>query len=501
MCKNFFQQLAETPFGHILQWRLYLFKVGKAAIAKHQARWSLDGQTVEYRGIELQMTQVSQLVLSEYQKAHSLLWDELLFGAKDLIPMESWRLKDDLDLEDFGGSWLSHPSNSEFLDGAELALFRRIQGSPKLRAMFLTTAADGSVALCPKAMKIYEAHAQGFLKPVLVLAHVAPGPPLRASELLSVMWRNTARQRHMLMWEKLVMLYVQYHKGQQQSGVYKDNIRFLPKAIGDLLLMYIAYVIPLRQMFLRQQTPGALISPYLWSKSDGTVWADDTLAACLAKACTRAQVPRFKTARWRQFAASITKEKFAAKERANFDMEDNLGDDIEDELDLVALAELSNHSFHTFNHAYAGTTTLTMNALLHRSYRASGSWRTFFRFDHILQGKRPRGASETLSLRMLDASKRGQVRRKGTYSRADLEAVACRLYNKPEMKLRIPGQRDGLLAVMGPHPAEQVLLVMGTGSGKSLVFMVGACVADARTTILVLPMVALRGDMLDRCRR
>ena len=225
------------------------------------------------------------------------------------------------------------------------------------------------------------------------------------------------------------------------------------------------------------------------------------LSTCLAKACTRAQVPRFKTARWRQFAASITKEKFAAKERANFDMEDNLGDDIEDELDLVALAELSNHSFHTFNHAYAGTTTLTMNSLLHRSYRASLSWRTFFRFDHILQGKRPRGGSETLSLRMLDASKRGQVRRKGAYSRADLEAVARRIYNVPEIKLRIPGQRDGLLAMMGPHPVEQVVLVMGTGSGKTLVFMVGASVADARTTILVLPMVVLRGELLQRCNR
>ncbi|OBT81161.1 hypothetical protein VE02_10169, partial [Pseudogymnoascus sp. 03VT05] len=482
MCKKFFQQLAETPFGHILQWRLYLFKVGKAAIAKHQARWSLDGQTVEYRGVELQMTQISQLVLSEYQKAHSLLWDELLFGGEGLVPMESWRLKDDLDLEDFGGSWLSHPSNSEFLDGAKLALFRRIQGNAKLRAMFLTTAADGSVILCPKAMKIYEAHAQDFLGSGLILCHVPLGPPLRASELLSVMWRNTARQRHMLMWEKLVMLYVQYHKGQQQSGVYKDNIRFLPKAIGDLLLAYIAYVIPLRQMFLRQQTLGALISPYLWSKLDGTVWADEKLSTCLAKACTRAQVPRLKTARWRQFAALITKEKFAAKERANFNAEDTVGDNIEDELDLVALAELSNHSYRTFNHAYAGTTTLTMNTLLHRR-------------------KRPRGASETLSLRMLDASKRGQVRRKGAYSRADLEAVACRLHNKPEMKLRIPGQQDGLLAMMGPHPAEQVLLVMGTGSGKSLVFMVGACVADARTMILVLPMVALRGDMLDRCHR
>ena len=52
---------------------------------------------------------------------------------------------------------------------------------------------------------------------------------------------------------------------------------------------------------------------------------------------------------------------------------------------------------------------------------------------------------------------------------------------------------------MGPYPAEQVVLVIGTGSGKSLIFMVGASVADARTTILVLPMVILRDDILRHC--
>jgi hypothetical protein len=498
ICKKFFQQLAETPFGHILQWRLYLFKVGKAAIAKHQARWSLDGQTVEYRGVELQMSQISDLIVSEYQDAYRLLHDELLFQATDLTPMESWRLKDDLDLDDFGGSWLSHPSNSEFLEGAELALFRRIQGNTKLRAMFLTQGQDGRMMLCPKAMDIYESYVQDFLKRVIVLCHIPPGPPIREPELLSVMWRNNARPRHLLIWEKLVMIYTQYHKGQQQSGAYKDNIRFLPKAIGDLLLSYIAHVLPLRQLFLRQQTPGALISPYLWAKLDGTVWADGTVSACLRKACTRAKVPSLHTSNWRQLAASITKEKFSTKERANFDLEDGLGEDIEDELDLVALAELSNHTYHTFNHAYAGTTTLTMNTLLHRGYRASESWRTLFRFDHVLQGKRPRGASASLSLRMLDASKRGQMRRKGAYSEADLLAVARGLYHIPSLQFRVPGQRRGVLAIMGPQPAEQVVLVLGTGSGKTLVVMISAAIADAGTTILVLPMVALRGDMLRR---
>ena len=51
---------------------------------------------------------------------------------------------------------------------------------------------------------------------------------------------------------------------------------------------------------------------------------------------------------------------------------------------------------------------------------------------------------------------------------------------------------------MGPQLAEQVVLVIGTGSGKTLVVMIGAVVVDARTTILVLLIVALQGDMLRR---
>jgi hypothetical protein len=57
------------------------------------------------------------------------------------------------------------------------------------------------------------------------------------------------------------MLYVRYHKSQEQTRAQKDNIRFLPPAIGALLLTYLAYVVPLRQIFLRQQRPKALLSP------------------------------------------------------------------------------------------------------------------------------------------------------------------------------------------------------------------------------------------------
>ena len=321
------------------------------------------------------MCHVPQLVISEFQQAYDLLYNELLFQAQDLTPMQSWKLRDDLDRQGFWESWLTDPANAELTEGATLALFRRMQQDADLQAMFFTKGPGGSFALDQKAMDIYEAQAQEFLKRLLVLTHITAGQALREPELLSVTWCDTARQRHIYLWEKLVMFYTQYHKGQLQTGIYKDNVRFLPKPIRDLLLDYLAYVLPLRQMFLRQRTPSALISPYLWSKLDGSVFPDGTLSTCLGKACARAMVPRLQVSNWRQISASICKEKFSAKEQANFDLGLGSGQEPEDvdeeELDLVALAEHGNHSYLTFNRAYAGSTTLTMNALLHRGHQAS----------------------------------------------------------------------------------------------------------------------------------
>jgi hypothetical protein len=58
-----------------------------------------------------------------------------------------------------------------------------------------------------------------------------------------------------------------------------------------------------------------------------------------------------------------------------------VSEEVEDEVEIVFLAGMSNYSFRTFNHAYAGSTTLTTINLLHRAYRASESWRSLFRID------------------------------------------------------------------------------------------------------------------------
>jgi hypothetical protein len=112
----------------------------------------------------------------------------------------------------------------------------------------------------------------------------------------------------------------------------------LPRLIGDMLLQYMAYVLPLRQIFLRQRSPNALISPYLWSTLDGKVWPDGTMYRCLIRASAQAKIARLHTLNWRHFTATICKDRFSAKELATFSKEDVIVEDIEDESDLVALA-------------------------------------------------------------------------------------------------------------------------------------------------------------------
>jgi hypothetical protein len=137
---------------------------------------------------------------------------------------------------------------------------------------------------------------------------------------------------------------------------------------------------------------------------------------------------------------------------------------------------------------YAGSTTLTMDTPLHRNHCASKLWQDLFWFDIILRGKRERSASNVLSISMLNDIKRNQQRKRAVYSETDLLTIARRIYYKPDLQLRVPGQRAEVLAVLESQRAEQVVIILATESGKTLIIIVGVLLADARTTILVVPL-------------
>ena len=503
-CGKFLKQDTETPMGEILGWRLLLFTVSKEVVGPHQVQWDVDEKVLTYRDVDLHMDHVPRLLLSDFQQAQHLLYDELMFGAQNLPRMRAWALKDNLDADAFGWFFGQHRENVKLVKPLARSLLTVIQDSKPLRDSFLDATADGAKVWRGKAIERYEGVANEFLKRLLVLIHMGSGQPLRESELFSVTWRNTQRRRNVYLKHGLVMLHTTYHKGQQQTGKFKDNIRFLPAPVGDLLLDYLVVVIPLLQVFLRRSAPHAIISPYLWWQ-DGKVWADNRLTRCMEQACSRASIPRLHIANWRQMTVNIVKTKFAA-DIGCFEVDDGANDEDAEEIeaDIRVMTKQRNHSTRTVNRAYANQHNANFgnvwDGLIRRNLRASTLWKDLWGLDQLLgpAGKRKRDGKDISGPQMLKKIAMGIYRPQKKWSAAALLKSARKLYLDDTLKWKSAAQERAMTTIMSW--TEQVVVIMATGEGKSLLFMLPCILPDAGVTILVLPLVSLRGDLLRRVR-
>ena len=523
-CYKVLRPDTETPMGEILGWRLLLTAISKQAVGTHQATWDEDEKIVTYRDIDLHMDHIQQLLQHEFGRAKRLLYDELMFSAKDLPRVQAAALHDNLDADAYGWYFGQHWKNVDLLEplSGPLSLQAVIRRSKPLRDHFLDVADDGvTVTWRARAIAHYEAIVADLLASFAVLFHIGNGQPVRESELFSITYRNTQRRRSVYIKHHRVMLHIQYHKGQQQMGRYKDNIRFLHPTMGDLFIDYINYVLPLRQVFLRHSAPRAVISPYLWSNKDGQVWGDNRLTQCIRQACARAKIPRLSIASWRQITVNIVKIKFGAADIKYFDVGRGDGADggsegEEVDEDVRAMTSQRNHSTWTVNRAYANQLNNNFgnvwDGLIRRSLRASVLWQELWGLDRLLMHSSPDGsrkrkrsvepavgvAPQDYRPQMLKRLSMGRYRQRRQWSAAALLKGARALYRDPKLRWKSEAQRRAMTTLMSR--TEQVVAVLPTGAGKSLLFMLPCTLPGAGLTILILPLVSLRGDLLRRVR-
>ncbi|KAM0714670.1 hypothetical protein Q7P37_003050 [Cladosporium fusiforme] len=499
-CGRYLQQTVETPMGEILRWRLLLFKVSKESIGDHEASWDDSEQVLTYEDTELHMDQIPTLLVSEYQDCHRMLYDELMLSQKSLNGMHSWALKDGPNVETIDWNFTSHQDNKHLLEGTDTALLSAIERSEQLSHVFMSPNPQTTNDLVwrESALAGYEGTVQQFLKRLSVLVHVSSGQPIRESEFFEMTWRNTQRRRSITIRHDRVMVHVKYHKGQQQTGRFKENVRFLAHPIGELLLDYIVYVMPLRQTFLRQQSPKATSTPFLWEK-DGKVWPEGQLSRCLEEASTRACIPRLHVSNWRQITVAIVKTKFASQIGC---FEADEGDDDAEEMDdaIRTMTRQRNHTTQTVNRAYANQTGSAFSNLwdgqIRMGLRASTLWHDFWGVETILKSKKRKNGQAHSRLAKKVAM--GIYRPRKPWSTEALLGGLRRLYGDESMTWRCIEQEQALGAIMSGK--EQVLAVLPTGAGKSLLFMLPCTLPHAQVTILIVPLVSLRVDLLRRLR-
>src|SRR6185312_11912204 len=82
--------------------------------------------------------------------------------------------------------------------------------------------------------------------------------------------------------------------------------------------------------------------------------------------------------------------------------------------------------------------------------------------------------------------------------RTDLTLALQQMFNDPNAQFR-GRQRDVLDAIVARR--SWILAVMGTGVGKSLLFMLPAMLGSPGMTIVVVPLLSLKDNLRDRCNK
>ncbi|KAK4552367.1 hypothetical protein LTR86_010381 [Recurvomyces mirabilis] len=475
-CEVYLQQANETPMGEILRWRLLLFHVRDHTVGDQQAVWDDENDAVTYEGVTLRMDQIPTLLKKEHQRCRHILYKELMLGASGYRPLSAPSLQDRNNNDTVNWSFKDCADNAALLDGTEHFLLRTIERSKPLSRLFvsdITKGKDGR-GWRESAMATYEAHVQDFLAALCVLIHISSGQPLREPEFFSMLWRNTQRRRHITLRFSRVMIQTNYGKQQEQQGLGQDSVRFLAQPIGTLLLDYIIYVLPLRERFLRHAVPHALSSPLLWEEG-GRVWPETRLSASLEAACARARLPRLHVSNWRQITVAIVKTKFAGDTHC-FEVEG--GDPDEEEIveDIRAMTNQRNHRTRT-------------------GLRASQLWHAFWGLDILFaecKRKNEPGMEPTMRKRIA----KGIYKPRPPWSSGPLLQELRRLYRNPSMQWKSKEQERAVVMMMTWE--EQIIAVLPTGGGKSILFMLPCTLSGAGVTLLVVPLVALRGDLLRR---
>jgi hypothetical protein len=521
LMRRYFSNTVSKPLAYLLLWRRRLFGIAPVTMVNRPATWNLQKTAVGYRGISISMDEVRHLCRFTIDRARHLLYNSLMFGINHLPKLKPDSLEEN-DNERAMNWWFGkHAGNSTILKGHENALVEHVARAPELRDIYLeqTFDANGIATLSwrSSAIRLYRQLVQDFLRDLAVAIHFGAGPPVRAPELLSPIWRNTEQLRHIQLRYGKVLIHLVEYKMMATTGKNVNNIRFLPDELGELVVNYLAYPIGVLESMAWQENKNTSISPYLWCDADGEKWAPKRFGDMLKAACRRAEVPEIGTAVWRHMSSAIINTHFDQAERACFAAaqdDEEPGNAIdEDGADMTAatLVSMSNHSLRTHRLSYANVSPFAnvWDGKLVKSFRASEAWAEFFGISRgegtpaDSQGnctKRKRRFTDApgdqeAARKILNINRE---RRKRHWSGPALLEEARRLYKNEQLQWRCPEQEQAMRLVANNAP--EVLLVLATGSGKSLTFMLGSSLPTARTTVLIVPLVLLRLDLLRRCQ-
>lgn len=460
--------------------------------------WSDDRETVFYNGKGVTMAKVRAMCQALTVELESML-HELLF-SQDVPPVPLPQLVDSMGtaqrFQPSGYSFVDHPDNARWKVGWEFLWEQMLRHGQTL----VTSSGSGSqLEWAKQPCKAYLAREKQFLLKLMVAMHVMGGQPARSPELGSIKVKNSiTSSRNVFVINGRVAIITTYDKSVKRRGKIEYVFRCFPDQLSQVLAQYLVYVLPFSRVVAKTK------GDFLFVDEQGP-WMGEQLSKGVAEATAKHVGVRLTVSGWRHVAIAIANEHLRKASRVWKHDQDQEGEEavegesdgeVEQSLFEHILVRQSAHGKQTADLRYAvdGAFLNRLGPDLVSAYsQASRAWHAFL----SLESKGAAGA--TASKRLASPLEQATIKRPKLEASLALQGLQKVL--GPDAQPRSEGQAYALELVHSAIAQQPQIIVLGTGSGKSLLFFSVAAMVSHQTVIVVVPFAALVDDLVARARR
>lgn len=510
MRRRFLADGSYSPMSEMVSLLAYGKFVALNAGNAGNAYWSKDKTIFYLHGRPIVIDRFRRMAQDMVTEVENMLWQELLWTAQaeDRFAIRLEGLVDDVTFTRRGRSFVNQRENG--LDGGLPWMLTRLLQSREGRKL---RSGDGEWK--SKQVKRYLRQVDRFLELLMVCVHVTSGQPGRGSEITTMRHRNGVLQdRNIFVADGQVMTVVRYHKSQSQWDKPKIVPRFLPPRLGQVMVVYLAYLQPFQE-YLAVEVLGGGFHDYVWADEQGP-WGTDRLTRVLKRETGKRLGVELHTLGYRHAAVGIGR--VVVGESFSKGYQDEVGEMEEAEVDEGGedIVELQNARTTVMG---VGNYSVPIDIVKHLSVRSieafrplSMLWHRFLGLDgREREGKDERAAwmgngdvgrtkkrherscddCRNAGLVMRQRRTRVQEERGKAVRKAMQQALG-----QEEVGFRSVQQEQALHAVLdGQTP---LVVVLPTGGGKSLLFTIPACMDPYGVTVVVVPYRALINDLVKR---
>jgi hypothetical protein len=265
MVRSFMVRGTHGPMQTLLDWRTYGLKVHYNTTAPGHVGW-MGGDELLYKDVHFTMGAFRGFVHGLVGSARELLREVLYISppaatstttsntsnsntTTNFPPIPWSGLYDDPTQGQKGWCFLQDTRTRWPVDGKQW-LVQRLRSEPAMQRQFMRR---GQVQA--QLVAQYLARVAQFKEKLAVAIHITGGQPARAPELLSIQHVNTqaSRHRNIFIEDGMVTAVTAYHKGFHASNDIKLIHRYVPRAVGELIVWYMWLVLPFTEQLTTWQ--------------------------------------------------------------------------------------------------------------------------------------------------------------------------------------------------------------------------------------------------------